>query len=458
MPNASLPLVMQRSRQLLVGMLLLWLAMLGGCASTKFTTDDGRPVNPELFAQIQRFGQGEQALRPAIVQTAALKDDACDHQWELPISVATSQAWEETDRIAWVRALGVDERVTVIATAPGQALQRGDKLVSIDGYENSRSDKMLAELATLRDRGKPFVVKTARGQVHRLVPIQVCRGYARLAPPNTPLLQDYHWLMSYHPLEVAAADLTADEALWTVLWTQGLSEEGGARMKTYHYGTKVLGGLYTLATIATGVKGAAMAAEAAIAAAQKAAASAASEILKQQLIEQAKQYAANRMREEATKAVQQMTQSQIMNAMQAVAANRGTLGGVSRIAATVFDRADAWAFARMKQLGADPLAGVSLHQKMLERGLVRNALAFDAERLNSVQGLADKEGRGEQMVALLKGLRPEMLEFELEAMPLASAKGEFSYDQVSESGKDGADAALAGGLIEAMLGAPDTAK
>ena len=67
-------------------------------------------------------------------------------------------------------------------------------------------------------------------------------------------------------------------ALWAVLWTQGMSEEGGARMKTYHYGSQVLGSLYTLATIASGLKGAAVAAEAAVAAAQKAAATAATSI------------------------------------------------------------------------------------------------------------------------------------------------------------------------------------
>ena len=62
--------------------------------------------------------------------------------------------------------------------------------------------------------------------------------------------------MSYHPLELAKADLTADEALWTVLWTQGLSEEGGARMKVYDYGTSILSTLYTVATLASGLQAA----------------------------------------------------------------------------------------------------------------------------------------------------------------------------------------------------------
>jgi hypothetical protein len=237
--------------------------------------------------------------------------------------------------------------------------------------------------------------------------------------------------MSYHPLEVARADLSDDEALWTVLWTQGVSEEGGARMKTYHYGSKVLGSLYTLATIASGLKGAAMAAEAAVAAAQKAAASAATEIIKQQL-----------------------TQAQVVASMQQLAANKGMLGGVSRIAATVFDRADAWAYTRMKQLGANPLAGFSLHQKKLERNLLRNALPFDPERMASLQGLAEKDGRADEVVAILKGIRTETLDFDTGQMPLASASTHFSYEDPLPTD---ARNPYAFGLIEAMLGTQEGA-
>jgi hypothetical protein len=112
------------------------------------------------------------------------------------------------------------------------------------------------------------------------------QDYTRLAPPNTPQLQDYHWLLNLHPLEVTGAEPAPDEALWMVLWTQGLSEEGGARMKTYHYAVKIAGTLYNLATPASGVKAAALAADAAITAARSAAANVATEFLKQQLIKQ----------------------------------------------------------------------------------------------------------------------------------------------------------------------------
>lgn len=426
--------------------------LLGGCAAPKFTVDDGRPVNPQLLANIGLYGQGEQALRPAIVRSAALQDKDCDRQWELPISVMSSQGWSEDDRVAWVRALGVDERLTVVSATPDAPLKAGERLVNIDGSSHNEAAKLLVELGRLRERGRPFPVTTSTGKTVQLKPFEVCRGYTRLAPPNTPDYQDYHWLMSYHPLEVAQVGLSEDEALWTVLWTQGLSEEGGASMKVYDYGTSMLSTLYTVATLASGLKGAAMAAEAAVATARQAAASMASEVLKQQLIEQAKNFAANRLKDELGKTVQALTQAQVVASMHQVAANRGLLGGVSRVAATVFDQADAWAYTRMQRLGANPLAGFALHQKLLERNLLANSLAFDPERMEQAQALADKDGRKEDVVAILKGIRTETLDFDLGDMPLASAPQAFSYEDVAAAPSANP---YARGLIEAMLSMPD---
>ncbi|MDP1893686.1 MAG: hypothetical protein Q8K87_06075 [Hydrogenophaga sp.] len=442
----------QASTRRSLALTLLSAALLGGCAAPKFTVDDGRAVDPTLLANIGLYGQGEQALRPAIARSARLKDNDCDRQWELPISVATSQGWSENDRVAWVRALGVDERLTVVAATHDAPLKPGERLVNIDGSTSNEAQKLLVELGAMRERGRPFPVTTSTGKTVQLNPFQVCRGYTRLAPPNTPELQDYHWLMSYHPLELAKADLTEDEALWTVLWTQGVSEEGGARMKVYDYGTSLLSTLYTVATLASGLKGAAMAAEAAVKTAQQAAASVATELLKQQLIDQAKTFAANRLKDEIGKSVQALTQAQVVASMQQVAANRGLLGGISRVAATVFDDADAWAYTRMEQLGANPLAGFTLHQKLLERNLLTNALAFDPERMASMQALTNQAGRGEEVVAILKGIRPETLNFDLADMPLASAQQAFSYEDLEPRSTN----PYARGLIEAMLEMPDT--
>jgi len=442
-----LPCPMPRWRSLLGPALA---ALLAACAAPKYTVDDGRQVNEELLGQIRAYGSGERSLRPAIVRSAELKDKDCDKQWELPVAVSTSQGWAESDRVAWVRALGVDERLTVVAVAPDAPLQPGDKIVRINRTQTEDSQAMLAALAEARDEGRPFSVLLASGRSAQLTPLQVCRGYARLAPPNTPKLQDYHWLLSLHPLEITQAPLSEDEALWAVLWTQGLSEEGGARMKTYHYGSKIVGTLYNLVTLASGLQGAAVAANAAVSAAKSAAANVAGEILKQQLIEQGKTLAMQRIREGLSDAAQQLTKAQVLDVMQQAAANRGSLGGVARIGATVFDAADRWAFERMDRLGANPLAGFSLHQKLLERSLAGNAFVFDAERLSALDKLAAARGLEPEVLAILRGLKPEELAYALDAMPLATAPEAFSFESASDPGSD----RFARGLIDAMLDMP----
>ena len=430
---------------------LLLLALLTGCASApRFTVDDGRQVDETLLAGMRAYGAGERLIRPAIARSAALQDRECDKQWELPFAVATSAGWSENDRVAWARALQVDERLTVIAVTQGSPLPMGTRLNHVAGQTSDDGEKLLERLAEVRDAGKPFTVGTTAGKAVQVQPFEVCRGYARFAPPNTPQLQDYHWLLSLHPLEVTQAEPTPDEALWLVLWTQGLSEEGGARMKTYHYAVKIAGTLYNLATLASGVKAAAVAADAALSAAKSAAANAASEFLKQQLIEQGRALAAQKLREGLVDAAQQLTRQQVLNVMQAAAANRGSLSGISRIGATAFERADAWAFTRMAALGAPPLAGFTLHQKLVERGLAANAFLFDADRLAALNKVAAARGFEAEVTALLGGFRAEALVASIGAMPLASARTGFSFDSPDDPGAS----RFSRGLVDAMLDMP----
>ena len=430
---------------------LLMCCLLAACAGPKFTVDDGRHVDEELLGNIRAYGSGEQSLRPAIGRSAALDDKECDKQWELPFAVATSYGWSADDRVAWVRALSVDERLTVVAVTADSPLRLRDKIVKVAGHEDEDSTRLLEAMAELRDAdGHPFQVTLSTGRSVQVKPFQVCRGYTRLAPPNTPKLQDYHWLLTLHPLEITQADLSDDEALWAVLWTQGLSEEGGARMKTYHYGMKIAGTLYNLVTLATGLKGAAMAADAAITAAKNAAASVATEILKQQLIDQGKQLAMQRLRDGVTDAAQQLTRQQVLAGLQSAAANRGSLMGVARIGATVFDRADQWAFERAIKLGANPLAGFTLHQKMIERGLTANSLVFDIERLTAISKFAEAQGMGPDVVAILQGIKPQDMLLAMSAMPLASAPTAFSFENPDDPGSG----QFSRGLIDAMLDIP----
>jgi hypothetical protein len=429
---------------------------LGGCASQKgYTTDDGRTVNPVLLENIRAYGAGERSLRPAIARSAALKDPACDKQWELPFSVASSQAWADDERVAWVRALGVDERLSVVAAIADGPLQLGERIAAVAQKKAENDAEALVEaLAEQRDAGKPFKVTTSTGRVATVQPFEVCRGYTRLAPPNTPDLQDYHWLLTFHPLQLAQTPLTDDEALWTVLWTQGLSEEGGARMKTYHYGVKVIGTLYNLATLASGLKGAALAADAAIKVAKQAAQQVATELAKKQIVDQARAYATDILRDAATDAAERVLRTRVVSSMQQATLNRGSLSGVSRVGATVFDRADRWAFERMQRLSASPLAGVALHQKMAEAGRANNVFVFDTERLALLNKLATTQGLEAVMASLLKGLRPDLLDAELGAMPLASAADTFSYDDASDSTSQ----PFAHGLVAALLEMPVASK
>lgn len=430
----------------------LLLVLLTGCASgPKFTVDDGRKVDETLLAGMRAYGAGERLIRPAIGRTAALRDADCDKQWELPFAVATSAGWSADDRVAWARALQVDERLTVIAATPDSPVPIGARIDRVRSDRSNDGQELLEWLADARDDGKPFQIGVAGGKTVLVKPFEVCRGYTRLAPPNTPQLQDYHWLLSLHPLEVTEAEPTPDEALWMVLWTQGLSEEGGARMKTYHYAVKIAGTLYNLATLASGVKAAALAADAALTAARNAAANAATEFLKQQLIEQGKSMAMQRIREGVTDAAQQLTRQQVVSVMQAAAANRGSLGGISRVAATTFDSADAWAFSRMAALGAPPLAGFTLHQKLVQRGLASNAFLFDADRLAALNKLAAARGFEADVVAILGGLRADALLAEIGAMPLASAQSSFSFESADDPGAGGR---FSRGLVDAMLELP----
>ncbi len=431
-------------------LVLAGLVLLAGCAGPKYTVDDGRKVNEVLLSNMRAYGQGEQALRPAIQRSAALHDPDCDKQWELPFAVATSYGWDETDRVAWVRALNVDERLSVVAVAAKTPLAPGDKIVEIGGGHSDDSERMLEALAELRERGEPFQLKLASGRSVRVEPFEVCRGYARFAPPNTPKLQDYHWLLTLHPLEIADVGLSEDEALWAVLWGQGLSEEGGARMKTWHYGSKIVGTLYNLVTLATGLKGAAIAADAAVSAAKSVAASVATEVLKQQLIEQGKSLAMQKLRDGLIDVAQQLTRQQALDTMQAAAANRGALSGVARIGATVFDRADQWSFERIAKLGGSQLAGFSLHQKLLERGLAGNAFLLDVERLDALNKLATAQGMETEALTILRGIRPDEIMLALGSMPLASAPKAFSF----ESHEDPGSQPFARGLIDAMLDIP----
>lgn len=383
----------------------VWLSvMMIGCGGPKYTIDDGRKVDEKLLANIRALGNGAQAIRPAITKSAALQDKECDTQWELPFDVATSYDLKEDDRVAWVRALQADERLTVVGAAEDIDLIHGDKIVEIDGYHNDNTTKMLKELMDWRDSGKRFNIKTADGKIVSVSPLSVCRGHVALADPETAAeLQDYHWLQSVHPLEAFKKPLTSDEALWVVLWTQGLSEEGGVRMKTYQYGLTTIKTIVNIATVVSGVGAAARAAQAASTSVASAAGSAAAKAAAETAAKEVAQQIGRSVSKDVAEAAYKFARKEMIDVLQAAALNRMGLGGVSWVAGTVFDRADKWAFERMAKLGADPLAALSLNLKLAEAGATHNAFVFDEERLTQMTALATSAGIGDKFTLLLNG-------------------------------------------------------
>lgn len=397
---------------------LIAMSLLAACAGPKYTVDDGRKVNEALLSNIRAYGLGEKTLRPAIVRSAALHDPECDTQWELPFSVATSYDSSKEDRVAWVRGLSVDERLTVVGSSPDSGLQPGDKIEKIGAFSFQDTEKMLKLLEDQRDGGSTFDIWLSTNKNVKIKPFKVCRGYTRLAPPSSPQTQDYHWLHTVHPLEVVRANLSDDEALWMVLWAQGVSEEGGARMKTYHYATEIGSSAFSMFSIASGIKGATLAANAAATAAKSTATSIVSSAVGSQLIG----YAA------AT--VQKLSQQQVMDAMQRAAANRSSLSGVAWMASTIFEKADAWAYKNLEKLNANPMAGFSLHQKMIERNSTANSMIFDPERLEAIKKIAEKQGRGKELAAILQGIKPDVTQDVAPAPSAATRIVEHTSDTV----------------------------
>ena len=366
--------------------------LLAACAAPQYTVDDGRRIDEALLEQMRAYGVGEQAIRPAIVRSARLQDPDCEKQWELPFSVATSLGESPDQRVAWVRALDVDERLTVIASSPDSLLRPGDKIDKIGAFSIAGTDKQLQLLEKLRDDGFPFDVGLSNHKTVRVVPFRVCRGHIRLAPPDNPNLQSLHWQKIVLPLEVARAGLNPDEALWVVLWAQGVSEEGGARMKAYHYGTGMIGTLFTLAS---GIQSAGVASNVGASVAKSAATSVAAGLLKDQIAEQAASSAQKRQR--------------LKDAMQRAADYRSSLSGIDWAASTAFEAADEWAYMRLERLNANPLAGFSLHQKLIDVDATSNSLVFDLKRLKALNKIADEQGYGEEVRALLHGIGPDEL-------------------------------------------------
>ena len=331
---------------------------LTGCATSP-VVDDGRDINEQFMFDMTAYAAAAAALRPAIVRSASLNDSDCDTQYELPFEAITSDGIYNADtKIAWMRAIGVDENLNVIASVPSSGVRQGDIITGVAGYTSHDGRDLNAALQEARDSGVPFALQLDNGKQVTITPFQVCRGHVVVASPLEPALQQYHWTQSVHPLEVFRQPLTPDEAQWIELWTQGLSERGGGTMRTYAF---ITGSVKWIAVLALGfvTSGAAAAVRGATAVGSSSAGSVA--------------------------AVQLAGSAASMSAQ--AAANRASLSGINRVAAGVFDRADQWAFESMQILGMDPRAGLTLHNKLRANGAVSNAFFLDEKRLANMRAM-----------------------------------------------------------------------
>jgi hypothetical protein len=370
-----------------------------GCGGAKLIVDDGRKISDEKLKAVKTYRDAASALRPAIVGTASLNDKDCSNQFELPFEVTSSYFFKDEDvKMAMVRELGVNEFLTVLAADSTVGFEAGDVITEVDGYHSSNTLKMITELRALRDNGRPFKLKFASGNEVSVNPLKVCRGYTVVASPEHKDAQHYHWVNSVHPEEIFRSPLTPDEAMWVVLWTQGLSEVGGTRMKTYAY---VVGGVKAVAYVGLTVAtvGAAAAAGGAAAAAGASAGAIAGHVV-------------------GVAAV-----GGVVKGVTMAAANKASLSGIDSVASGVFDRADDWAFSNMKKLGMNPRAGISLNAKLVAQGAGNNAFVLDEERLA-------------KMLALLATLPPEPMAPPI-AAPTPTAVEVFS---VTYPGPDNAEA------------------
>ncbi|WP_168795283.1 hypothetical protein [Paraburkholderia aromaticivorans] len=342
------------------------LAILAGC-STTYTVDDGRKVDDTLLAQIRTYGEGTRALRPAIVKSAELHDKNCSTQWELPFAFGTSDGQSAEAKIAWVRGMGVDEHLRITATSPGLAAAPGDIVAELNGYRSNNARKMVARLADLTNKGAPFDMTLDSGVVVNVTPLRICRGRVSFAIPGKYAnAHVYHWEASAHPEEIARIGLTPAEAEWVVLWTQGLSEQGGTRMKSYSYSIFAAKAIVNQAiSVATFGVGPSVATASTSAVAVTGAA----------------------VRSAATQMVEERAAKTAAQATVAAAASKAKLWGLDWAASTAFDEADRWAFERMALLGMDPRTGLELQTRLAQAGAVNNALLFDDARLQQMNAL-----------------------------------------------------------------------
>lgn len=194
---------MKRSITALIGAIVI--GTLAGCAIAPIV-DDGRDINEQFLFDMTAYAAAAAALRPANVRSASVNDSDCDTQYELPFEAITADGVYNADtRIAWMRAIGVDENLNVIASVPSSGVRQGDVITGVAGHTTSQNGlELISALREARDRGRPFALQLDNGKQVTITPLKVCLGKVVIASPLVPAAQEYHWTQSVHPLEVSS--------------------------------------------------------------------------------------------------------------------------------------------------------------------------------------------------------------------------------------------------------------
>ncbi|HET7775861.1 MAG TPA: hypothetical protein VFK74_05790, partial [Azospira sp.] len=136
--------------------------------------------------------------------------------------------------------------------------------------------------------------------------------------------------------------------------------------------------------------------------------------------------------------LKQQAQEMAVDSIKTAALFKSSLSGISWVAGAGFPMADKWAFERMAKLGADPLAGITLHYKLASRGISLNSFVFDEERVGLITQITEAQGLGNEAKLALGGNDPRGTLQVIEEYPAdEKAKQEGAQELAANLAPDG---------------------
>lgn len=345
---------------------------------------------------VKSWVSGHQGLLIARKESSKVLDDSCTKQWNLPVVVAASKlpGRNETKEGIWKTVADVEnDNLTVIAALPETGLKAGDKLVKPENDDSAAAGyrRLRMKWGFMKDDdGTPFEVVTDKGVKSRIEPYQTCKG--RSLPELLDNKLNTTQMAServFEPVETFVVDMTPEEYEWMTLWTEGFSAEATSRLELFKLG-KLAVGLAMSNTVSSAASGTINSATSAVKNvaqdAAKEAASSASKAAAQEIARQAMAQAKGMIQDAVTKVV--ATRVAGIVAKKAVGYAYDPMWNA--VAETAFDDADAWAFKKMKALGMDPKAALTLSAKLSEAG-VKTHFVMDENRLAAFGKLLNGE-------------------------------------------------------------------